>query len=88
MSLRHWSAVLKYPISLLALKNSLFLALVGATLGVVLSIFVAYVIVKVKTRASGILESLSCLLFSFPDIVSAWILLATMFVRELRHAIA
>lgn len=69
MSLRHWHAVLADPISLLALKNSLFLAVAGATLGVLLSIFVAYVIVKVKTRAAGLLESLSYLSFSFPGIV-------------------
>ncbi|KAF0163114.1 MAG: iron(III) transport system permease protein [Rhodocyclaceae bacterium] len=69
MSLKHWSDVLNDPISLLSLKNSLFLAVVGATLGVILSVFVAYVIVKVKTRAAGILESLSYLSFSFPGIV-------------------
>lgn len=69
MSFKHWVDVLQDPISLLALKNSLFLAIVGATLGVILSIFVAYVIVKVKSRASGTLESLSYLSFSFPGIV-------------------
>jgi iron(III) transport system permease protein len=69
MSWKHWIEVVEDPISLLSLKNSLFLGVVGATLGVVLSIFVAYVIVKVKTRASGVLESLSFLSFSFPGIV-------------------
>ena len=69
MSWKHWIEVVQDPISLLSLKNSLFLGVVGATLGVLLSIFVAYVIVKVKTRASGILESLSFLSFSFPGIV-------------------
>ena len=69
MSLRHWTAVLTDPLSLLSLKNSLFLGVAVATLGVVLSIFVAYVIVKVKTRAAGLLESLSYLSFSFPGIV-------------------
>jgi iron(III) transport system permease protein len=69
MSLRHWTSVLGDPISLLALKNSLFLAVAGATLGVLLSLFVAYAIVKVKSRASGLLESLSYLSFSFPGIV-------------------
>lgn len=69
MTLKHWHDVLSDPISLLALKNSLFLAVVGATMGVILSVFVAYVIVKVKTRASGILDSLSYLSFSFPGIV-------------------
>jgi len=69
MSWKHWIEVLQDPISLLSLKNSLFLGVVGATLGVVLSIYVAYVIVKVRTKASGILESLSFLSFSFPGIV-------------------
>lgn len=69
LTLRHWQAVLTDPISLLALKNSLFLAVAGATLGVALSVFVAYVVVKVKTRAAGVLDSLSYLSFSFPGIV-------------------
>jgi iron(III) transport system permease protein len=69
MSFKNWIGVLKDPISLLALRNSLTLGLVGATLGVILSIFVSYVIVKVRTVASGILESLSFLSFSFPGIV-------------------
>ncbi|MEJ2470500.1 MAG: iron ABC transporter permease [Desulfuromonadales bacterium] len=69
MSWDNWIDVLKDPISLLSLKNSLFLGVVGATLGTILSIFVSYVIVKVRTTASGILESLSFLSFSFPGIV-------------------
>jgi iron(III) transport system permease protein len=69
MSWRNWIHVLKDPVSLLALKNSVTLGLAGATLGVFLSIFVSYVIVKVRTVASGILESLSFLSFSFPGIV-------------------
>jgi iron(III) transport system permease protein len=69
MGWKNWADVLRDPISLLALRNSLTLGLVGATLGVILSIFVSYVIVKVRTTASGILESLSFLSFSFPGIV-------------------
>jgi iron(III) transport system permease protein len=69
MSLGHWRHVLHDPLSVSALQNSLFLAIAGATLGVILSVFVAYAIVKVRTRASGILESLSFLSFSFPGIV-------------------
>ena len=69
MSWKNWMEVLQDPISLLSLKNSLILGLGGATLGIMLSIFVAYVIVKVRTRAAGILESLSFLSFSFPGIV-------------------
>ena len=69
MSWKNWEEVLRDPISLLSLKNSLILGVAGATLGVILSIFVAYVIVKVRTTASGILESLTFLSFSFPGIV-------------------
>jgi iron(III) transport system permease protein len=69
MSWKNWAEVLRDPISILALRNSLMLGLVGASLGVALSIFVSYVIVKVRTTASGILESLTFLSFSFPGIV-------------------
>ncbi len=69
MSWRHWTDVIHDPISLLSLKNSVFLGIAGASLGILLSIFVAYVIVKIRTRASGLLESLGFLSFSFPGIV-------------------
>ncbi|HAA04647.1 MAG TPA: ABC transporter permease [Syntrophobacteraceae bacterium] len=69
MSWRNWILVLNDPVSLVSLRNSIILGLSGATLGVILSIFVSYVIVKVRTAAAGILESLSFLSFSFPGIV-------------------
>lgn len=69
MSLKHWRAIVKDPISMLSLKNSIFLGILGASLGIILSTFVAYVIVKVRTTASGLLEALSFLSFSFPGIV-------------------
>ena len=69
MSWKNWLAVIRDPVSFLSLKNSIFLGVVGASLGVVLSLFVSYIIVKVRTRASGFLESLSFLSFSFPGIV-------------------
>jgi iron(III) transport system permease protein len=69
MSLKNWNAVIADPVSLLSLKNSLFLGVFGASLGIILSVFVAYVIVKVKSKSAGILETLSFLSFSFPGIV-------------------
>ena len=69
MSLTHWNRVIRDPVSLLSLKNSLFLGIAGASLGTVLSVFIAYIIVKVKSKSSGLLESLSFLSFSFPGIV-------------------
>lgn len=69
MGWQNWAAVLGDHVTILALKNSLFLSVVGATLGVLLSLFVAYVIVKVRTHASALLETFSFLSFSFPGIV-------------------
>jgi iron(III) transport system permease protein len=69
MSAKNWAAVLRDPISFLSLKNSIFLGIVGATLGAILSVLISYVIVKVRSAASGALESLSFLSFSFPGIV-------------------
>ncbi|GIK98872.1 MAG: ABC transporter substrate-binding protein [Alphaproteobacteria bacterium] len=69
MGWQNWAAVLGDHVTILALKNSLFLSVVGATLGVLLSLFVAYVIVKVRTNASALLETFSFLSFSFPGIV-------------------
>lgn len=69
MSLRNWHTVLANPITVRALKNSVFLAIVGASLAILLSLFVAYVIVKVRSRGSAFLESLSFLSFSFPGMI-------------------
>ena len=86
MSWKNWLAVIHDPISLLSVKNSVFLGIVGATLGIVLSIFVSYVIVKVRSTSSGILESLSFLSFSFPGIVVGigfmWFFRADALVRH------
>ena len=69
MSLRNWRITFENPVVGRALKNSVFLALVGATLGIILSGFVSYVIVKVKSKGSALLESLSFLSFSFPGMI-------------------
>jgi iron(III) transport system permease protein len=69
MGWKNWAEVLHDRLTLQALRNSLFLAVVGATLGVLLSLLVAYVIVKIRTTASALLETLSFLSFSFPGIV-------------------
>jgi iron(III) transport system permease protein len=69
MSLRHWAAVFDDPTSLLALRNSLLLAVGGATIGVLLSLLIAHVTVRQRSRAAGALETLSFLSFSFPGIV-------------------
>jgi len=69
MNVRNWHAVLRNSVIVRALKNSVFLSIAGATLGIVLSLFVAYVVVKVKSKGSALLESLSFLSFSFPGMI-------------------
>ncbi|AWG36762.1 MULTISPECIES: ABC transporter permease [Alcaligenes] len=69
MSWANWIDVIQDPISKVAMTNSLFLAVFGASLGVLLSLFVAYVVVKLRTRAAALLDTLSFLSFSFPGIV-------------------
>lgn len=68
-TLRHWAYVLNNPLSLTALWNSVFLALVGATLGILISVFASYLIVRVRTTTSSILETLTFLSFSFPGLI-------------------
>lgn len=69
MSLKNWIQVLKDPLCWISVRNSLILGITGATLGVLLSVFVSYVIVRIRSVSSDILESLSFLSFSFPGIV-------------------
>lgn len=69
MSWKNWTDVVQDETTMRALKNSLFLAIVGASLGVLLSLFIAYVVVKVRTKAAALLETLTFLSFSFPGIV-------------------
>lgn len=69
MSWQNWYKVLHDPISIRALKNSVFLAVVGATLGVILSVFIAYTIVRIRTKLTGFLENLTFFSYSFPGMV-------------------
>jgi iron(III) transport system permease protein len=69
MSWKNWIDVIHDEATMRALKNSLILAIVGASLGVLLSLFIAYVVVKVRSKAAGLLEMLTFLSFSFPGIV-------------------
>ena len=69
MTLRNWRQVLGDPLTIRALRNSTILALAGATLGIVLSTLTSYVVVRIRTRSSAVLEALTFLSFSFPGLV-------------------
>lgn len=69
MTLRNWRQVLVDPITIRALRNSTVLALAGATLGILLSTLTSYIVVRIRTRSSAVLEALTFLSFSFPGLV-------------------
>lgn len=68
-SLKNWEQIWRDPLCWLSVKNSLLLGVAGASLGVMLSLFVSEAIVRGRSAASSLLESLSFLSFSFPGIV-------------------
>ncbi|HET8984834.1 MAG TPA: iron ABC transporter permease [Trueperaceae bacterium] len=79
----HWQAVLGDRLTRVAFQNSVFLALAGATIGIVLSTFSSYIIVRLRNRGSVILETLAFTSFAFPGIVLAigfmWVFVRTGF---------
>src|SRR5690625_1042435 len=65
----HWQAVLGEKLTLQAFRNSVFLAVGGATLGIALSTLSSYVIVRVRNTGSAILETLAFTSFAFPGLI-------------------
>lgn len=63
---RHYAAILDNARVWLAVRTSLFLAVVGATLCMVLASLTAYVTVKTRIAGRGALEGLSFLPFALP----------------------
>lgn len=68
-TLDNWHYVLSDPIAGRAFRNTVFLALVGATLGVLISLFVAYAVTKVRSRLTSVLDSLTFVSYAFPGLV-------------------
>ncbi|NLJ80165.1 MAG: iron ABC transporter permease [Firmicutes bacterium] len=69
LTLANWKAVLSEKITLVAFRNSTFLALVGATVGILLSTVVSYVIVRIRNAGSTVLETLAFASFGFPGLI-------------------
>lgn len=68
-TLDNWKDVLKDPILLRSLQNTLVLGISAAGLGIVLSSVIAYVIVKSKFGARGLLDFISWIPWSIPGIL-------------------
>ncbi len=70
-TLTHWQTILGDRLTTTAFYNSVFLALVGATIGIVLSTLASYIIVRVRNVGSAILEVFAFTSFAFPGLVLA-----------------
>ncbi|MEE9550874.1 MAG: iron ABC transporter permease [Candidatus Binatia bacterium] len=66
LTLEHYTYNMTDPRTYKAIKNSLFLAVTGATLCMLLASITAYIIVKTKTAGRGIIEALTFLPWAFP----------------------
>lgn len=69
LSFDNYLRIFTEPRSLRVLTNSIILAVVGATLAMVLSSALSYVTVKTRVSGRGLLETLSFVPFAFPGIV-------------------
>lgn len=70
-TLHQWAEVLKNPLLLGAIRNSIYLGLGVALGGLVLYTFVSYVVIRTKYRARGALDFVSWLPWSVPGLVLA-----------------
>jgi iron(III) transport system permease protein len=72
MTLDHYAyALFGSPVSTVGIRNSLVLSAVGATLGVVIGLFLAYIIHRTKARGRGALDFISTVPIGVPGIVLA-----------------
>ncbi|MFA5551376.1 MAG: iron ABC transporter permease [Trueperaceae bacterium] len=70
-TLTHWQTVLGDRLTVSSFYNSVFLALVGATVGIILSTLASYIIVRVRNVGSAVLEVFAFTSFAFPGLVLA-----------------
>ena len=75
----HWQRVLSDPLLVRSLQNTLVVGLGSAIIGTVLYALVAYVIVKSRFAARGLLDVLSWLPWAIPGILMGLALLWTVF---------
>ena len=67
MTLRHYAFVFENDRVYRAIGHSLFLAIAGATIAMLLAALIGYITVKTKVRGRGILEGLTFLPWAFPS---------------------
>src|SRR5918996_856888 len=70
----HW-ILFDYPISLRAIRNSLFLAVIGASVTILLCALISFLSLRTKLPGRNVLDYLSMLPLGFPGVVLAYGLL-------------
>lgn len=68
-SVENWRYVFADPIAGRALRNTVIIAVVGATVAVVLSLFVAYVVTRIRTGLTALLDALTFMSYAFPGLI-------------------
>ena len=69
--LHYYHAILSDPVALRAIRNSIILAVLGASAAMLAAFFVAFLITRTKLRGRGAIEYVLFLPFAFPSIVLA-----------------
>jgi iron(III) transport system permease protein len=91
-TLRHWSIILTDRVFLLSLRNTVIMALGAAILSTVFCALLAYMVVRMRSRARAVIDFLTWIPYVFPGIVLAlawlWILLQTPVLRPLYGSVA
>lgn len=86
-TLQHWREVLGNPLFQRAVKNTLYLAVGGATISVVFFALLGYILVRVRFRFRRLADSLTWVPIALPGIILVlawfWIILKTPFLRPM-----
>jgi iron(III) transport system permease protein len=69
--LQHYGTVLGDAVARRAIRNSVLLAVLGASAAMLVAFFVSFVLTRTKVRGRGLVEYLLFLPFAFPSIVLA-----------------
>jgi iron(III) transport system permease protein len=78
-TVEHWQRVLSDPLLVRSVQNTLFVGVGSAIIGTALYALIAYVIVKTRFAARGLLDILSWLPWAIPGILMGLALLWTVF---------
>lgn len=72
MTLRHHSSAVNHPIAGRSVVNSFHYSIVATLIDIVVAFAIAYLLVRVRTRGSGLLDALAMLPLAVPGLVLAF----------------